>query len=168
MSRSEVGHSVKYWRVKLRDNILTPVPLAEHLIAMVPLLPGDVVLDPFYGEGAFADAYPPGTVVQRGDLRTGQDFLQREETVDWIVSNPPYSILDEVLARTAAICRRGFAYLLAVHAVTPRRIENMEALGFGLRRLHLLKVFKWYGISAFCVFERDAVSVVTYDRKVWR
>jgi hypothetical protein len=28
-------------------------------------------------------------------------------------------------------------------------------------------VFKWFGISAFCVFEKGKPSVIQYDRKVW-
>lgn len=166
MSRSSVGHGIKYWRAVPRDKVMTPPSLAKHLTAMVPIAAGQSVLEPFRGTGHFFSALPYAP--EWCEIDEGRDFYEWQKPVDWIVSNPPYSELDKVLAHTLDVAQAGFAYLLAVHAITPRRLENIEAAGFGLSKLHLLKVFKWYGMSAFCVFEKGRTSIVGYDRIVWR
>lgn len=54
------------------------------------------VLEPFKGDGAFYEALPPGT--QWCELSEGRDFFDWQEPVDWIVTNPPFSNLTEVMA----------------------------------------------------------------------
>jgi hypothetical protein len=124
------------------------------------------VCDPFRGSGAFHSHMPPGS--PWSEVKEGRDFFASADPVDWFVSNPPYSVTDRVLAHSASRARRGFGYLLPLHAITPRRIEAMESAGFGLSTVHLCKVFRWYGMSAFCLWQTGVGSIIRYDRTVWR
>lgn len=164
MTTSAVGHSIKH-RENPNDVIYTPRELAAELVREVPFGPGETLLDPFRGGGAFFD-HMPGA--EWCEIAEGRDFFEWADPVDWCISNPPWSMVDRVLEHTCEISRKGFAYLLANHGLTPRRLEIVEAAGFGLTKMRLSKVFKWYGIAAFCVFQRDAKSIVGYDRTVWR
>lgn len=166
-ARSATGHSIRWGRraTGANDVIYTPKDLAAELVAEVPIQAHQTVLDPFRGGGAFYDHLAGA---EWCEIQMGRDFFERSAPIDWCVSNPPWSIVDDVLGHTCEISQIGFAYLLANHGVTPRRLEIVEAAGFGLTKMRLSKVFKWYGIAAFCVFERDKPSVVSYDRVVWK
>lgn len=165
---SKVGHSIRWHRSSPRDDFSTPRELAKNLIKLVPLRPDQIVYDPFRGGGAFYDQYPDFVDPVWSEVKEGLDFFQSDMRVDWIVSNPPYSCLDDVLAKSFSISKLGVAYLLNFHALTPRRIERAEHLGFGITGLYLSKVFDWYGISSFVIFEKGSPSILSYDRTVWR
>jgi len=165
-----IGHAIRWKRRGggERDDFPTPRALARLCISLVPAVAGQEWCDPFRGGGAFFDQCPRAVVRSWAEIKEGRDFFASTAHADWFVSNPPYSRVDEVLAHSARHARVGFAYLLAAHALTPARIERMEAAGFGLERVLLTKVFRWYGMSAFVVFRRGAQSVIEYDRTVWR
>jgi len=161
------GHKIKY-RLSPQDKFYTPPELASSLVPIVPASRSDSFFDPFRGKGAFYDAFT-GHESGWAELDEGLDFFDTPPNQwDWLISNPPYSNLDDVLEASCSIAKKGFAYLLLGHALTPRRLERIGELGFGLTSIHLCKVFKWYGISAFCVFEKGKKHIINYDRKVWR
>lgn len=161
------GHIIKY-RPKAQDKFYTPVALAKTLVPMVPFVRGDSLCDPFRGKGAFFNEFPAGYKQTWQEIDDGRDFFSVTKPSDWLISNPPYSCLDEVLEHSCTVAKKGFAYLLLGHALTPRRLEKIGELGFGLTKVHLCKVFLWYGISAFCVFEWGKPHIIEYDRVVWR
>ncbi len=136
---------------------------------MVDLINGDVVLDCAKGSGAFYNNYPDNIVKEWCEIKKKISFLKKVNKVDWIITNPPYSNLDKWLEHSCYICRKGFAYLIALQNLTPKRIELCEKRGFKIIHIHLCKVFEWYGISAFVVFEKTInESILSYDRIVWR
>lgn len=102
------------------------------------------------------------------EIDSGRDFWDWSMPVDWLVSNPPYSCIDAVLEHSARLARKGFGYLLGINNLTPRRIEAMDKAGFGITKVHLCKVFKFYGMSAFVLWQRNHDGIVGYDRVVWR
>lgn len=163
------GHKIKY-RLKPQDRFYTPPDLAASLVPLVePIWRSHTLFDPFRGQGAFYDNFPKGHVTGWTEIDDGTDFFDTPQSQwDWLISNPPYSNLDEVLEHSCRVAKVGFAYLLLGHALTPRRLERIGQLGFGLTSIHLCKVFKWYGISAFCVFEKGKPHILGFDRKVWR
>jgi hypothetical protein len=164
------GHAIRWGRRDggARDDFPTPRALARLCISLVPAVAGQEWCDPFRGGGAFFDQFPLVVVRSWTEIKDGRDFFDSTTRADWLVSNPPYSRVDEVLDHSARLAQVGFAYLLAAHAVTPARLARMEMAGFGLERLLLTKVFRWYGMSAFVVFRRGAASIIAFDRTVWR
>lgn len=165
--RSEIGHNIKH-RETPNDDFTTPVELAQNLIKLVPLSPGDMVLDSAFGTGAFYDNLPDYVEKDWCEISMGKDFLDHIEPVEWIITNPPYSNLDTWFRHTTLLAGKGFAFLLGFTNITPRRIEMANQADFGLTQIHLCKVFQWYGISAFVVFEREKENIISYDRVVWR
>ena len=57
--------------------------------------PSGKILEPFRGSGIFYDELPEGT--DWCEIDEGRDFFKFNEKVDWIVSNPPFSNLTDVL-----------------------------------------------------------------------
>lgn len=162
---SEISHNIKH-RENSKDEFYTPVDLAKYTISMIDLKPKDVVLDSAFGTGNYYNNYPTWTT-----NKYTTDFFNFNEKVDWIVTNPPYSKIDDYLKHSAEICEKGFAYLLGHDNVTARRIEYLEKMGFYITKFHLCKVMSWFGMSVFVIWEKktsDFQGIIDYDRNVWK
>ena len=88
------------------DIILTPPDVARDVVKF--FAPRGRVLDPCRGNGAFADEMPG---CDWCEIRDGKDFFGWREPVDWIVSNPPYSIFSEFL-RHSFVVAENIVYLI--------------------------------------------------------
>lgn len=159
---SAESHSIKH-REQANDEFTTPGKLVHALLPRVPVRYGDLVCDNAASNPVWFHDYP---LEWRRDQT--DHFEEYHRAVDWFITNPPYSVLDWWLDHSTELAQCGFAYLLAQHAVTPRRLERMGQRGFGLTAMHLCKVGPWYGIAAFCIWEARKKGIVTYDRTVWR
>lgn len=165
--KSRIGHKVKH-RSNPKDLFYTPVLLAIELIKLVPLFEGDFVLDPAYGNGAFYDNFPSYVKKDFCEIEKGRDFFEWDKKVDWLITNPPYSKLDLWITHSCTLARKGFAYLMGLNNLTAKRLEELSEKGFGLTKIHLFKVYKWWGMSSFFIWEKGKESIVSYNRTVWR
>jgi hypothetical protein len=82
------------------DLVMTPIPVAIQTINLYDIPAGSKILDPCRGEGAFYDNYPTNCEKDFCEITEGKDFFDYEGHVDWIITNPPYSILDEFLQKS--------------------------------------------------------------------
>lgn len=83
------------------DKVYTPESIAKMLINKFPL--SGKVLDAFKGDGAFYNNYPDHVEKDWCEIDDGKDFFEYNEHVDWIITNPPYSIYDEVMKHSFEI-----------------------------------------------------------------
>ena len=70
----------------------TPADCARDLIAKVPLCQGDVIHEPFKGEGAFYDSLPEPK--DWAEIQQGKDYKELGEC-DWVITNPPFRLESE-------------------------------------------------------------------------
>ena len=169
---SKLGHSIK-GRENANDVFMTPVALVTtHLEYIAPLVrEGDKLLEPFCGSGNYLTAMEQKWRENRVDwceISRGRDFFEYGGEVDAIISNPPYSIMDQVLEKSISLKPRVISYLIAIHALTPRRIEIMNKAGYGLESVKMVKVFKWYGISGIITFVKGGKNCIDFDRVVYK
>ena len=75
------------------DVVYTPNWLAEDIVKWCS--PCGKCLDPCKGDGAFYKYLPPHS--DWCEIELGKDFFDYDDTVDWIVGNPPYSIFEDWL-----------------------------------------------------------------------
>lgn len=92
-----------------KDVVFTP----EHVaIAMVKhFRPSGKVLDPCKGDGVFLRQMPGADYCE---LQEGRDFFEWEEQVDWIISNPPYSVYADWLRHSFRIAKN-IVYLIPIN-----------------------------------------------------
>jgi len=154
-------------RKKPNDIFYTPIPLVKKHIEMIDNKSTDVWFDPFYGEGAYYENFPEGNH-HWTEIVLKKDFFDFNTKIDIICSNPPYSIIDNILKKSIELNPRIISYLIGVNNLTTRRIEIMEKAGYGLTRIHMTKIYKWFGMSFIVVFEKDKKGILEYDRTVWR
>ena len=70
--------------------------------------------------------------------------------------------------QTLLLNPREFSLLIGIGNLTTRRIEMIENAGYGLSKMKMLKIYKWYGMSCMVLFEKNKESIIEYDRKVYR
>jgi hypothetical protein len=97
------------YEVEKKDIQYTPADVAEYVVNFFH--PSGRILDPCKGDGAFL-RYLPGA--DWCELREGRDFFEYQKRVDWIISNPPYSVFSEWLDHSFEIADN-IVYLIPVN-----------------------------------------------------
>lgn len=124
--------------LKPNDVILTPEPIAKEMIALYDIPEGAKVLDPCSGEGVFYDNYPAHCEKDWCEISKGRDFFAYTDSVDWIISNPPYSIFEEFLTHSLKIADNVcFLVPLAKVVSSLRRINKVLDYG-GFVSMHII------------------------------
>tara|TARA_R110000787_G_C13141062_1_gene417271 strand:+ start:19 stop:549 length:531 start_codon:yes stop_codon:yes gene_type:complete len=168
--------------IKKRDNpndvFLTPLALSKTQIDMIDYKDDDIWYDPFKNNGSYYDQFPNNqseniidfynSKNEWSELLYGKDFFAFNKKIDIICSNPPYSLMDKVIKKSIELKPRVISYLIGVNNLTARRIEMLENAGYSLTKIHMCKVFKWFGMSFIVQFEKGGDACMSYDRTVWR
>ena len=149
---SKTSHKIKQ-RSTANDVFITPLRLAKKAIDMVSFKPDDIWFDPFKNNGSYYNQFPNENKVYT-EILEEKDFFLFNEKVDIICSNPPYSLMDAVIKKSIELEPHTINYLIGIGNLTARRIEMFENAGYGMTKLHMCKVFKWYGMSVMVQFER--------------
>jgi hypothetical protein len=163
--QSNTGHSIKN-RDTAKNVFITPLDLAKSHIDMVDTIEGDLWLDSSKNSGSYYNQFPTDKK-EYCEILEGIDFFNYTGSPDIICDNPPYSILDTWFKKVITLNPRVYACLIGVSNLTSRRIEWFEKSGYGIKKLKMLKVQKWYGMSYIVVFEKGADSIMEIDRKVY-
>lgn len=121
------------------DKCYTPFPIAKKIINLFPLY--GKVLDPFKGKGAF---YEQIDIEDKDwcEIDEGRDFFDYTDKVDWIISNPPYSILDEVLEHSFEIADN-VVYLVPLSKIFTSLKRIRGILNYGnIKEIYILSAGK--------------------------
>ena len=118
----------------MNDVVHTPVEVARDIVEH--FAPSGRCLDPCKGDGAFFKHMPTGT--DFCELADGKDFFNWTAPVDWIVSNPPYSIFSEWLDRSFNVAEN-IVYLIPIAKVftSYERIKQIYAWG-GVKEIYFI------------------------------
>lgn len=87
--------------LKPNDMVMTPLHIAKQMIDFYTIPLRATMLDPCRGDGAFYHQYPSRAGVNRDwcEITEGRDFFDWPYKVDWIITNPPYSIFPQFLEK---------------------------------------------------------------------
>lgn len=144
----------------------TPPALCKDLINYVPLCEGDIVLEPFKGEGAFFDVFPDYVQKEWCEITQGRDYTSHIGDIDWVISNPPFRLEGHTGRRNAfwelieyysSRVRKGIAFLgndYCLGTLTPVRLEKLRCLGFNIQKIVVCNVKKWRGRYYFIVISK--------------
>jgi hypothetical protein len=89
------------WVSEVNPNDVVYTPDAVAKMIADEFKPTGRILEPCKGEGAFMRHLPAGS--EWCEIREGRDFFNWKEPVDWIVSNPPYSLWDRWFPHSLAL-----------------------------------------------------------------
>jgi type I restriction-modification system DNA methylase subunit len=153
------------------DVFITPLELVKLHCDLVHVNENDVIYDPFFGTGnyynSFKNHFKQNTFLF-SEITLGKDFFEFDEKIDVIISNPPYSCIDNVLTKSIQLNPHTISYLIGINNLTTKRIEYMNHNGYGLTTLHFTKVYSWFGMSIIVIFTKDGDNCISFDRKVHR
>lgn len=110
------------------DKVYTPIKIAQKIIQEFDL--NGIVLDAFKGNGVFYENYPTHVKKDWCEIEKGKNFFDYVNKVDWIVTNPPYSIFGEVLLHSLKIADN-IVYLIPINKLTSSftRVKNIANWG---------------------------------------
>lgn len=165
-SYSQISTEIKN-RDKPNDVFITPLELAKQQIDMIDYEPNEIWYDPFKNSGSYYNQFPNDNKVW-SEILEGRDFFEFEGHVDIICSNPPFSLFLKIINKCIELNPRVISLMFSAHNLTPKRLEIMEEAGYGLTKMHIIKVYKWFGITYVLQFERNKPSMMSYDRTVWK
>jgi hypothetical protein len=166
---SSISHNIRH-RTSANDKFYTPSSLVKIHLDKFEIPDGSVIFEPFYGDGAYFKQMTekfPNCKFEYTEIDLGLDFFEFNGTVDYIISNPPYSIIDKVLEKSVSLKPKIISYLIGFGNITAKRIEYMNKNGYFIIDFHLTKVFKWYGMSLIITFSNTTdKNIVEFDRIV--
>jgi hypothetical protein len=96
---------------KKGDRVYTPEWAARDMVAH--FRPSGRVLEPFRGGGVFTSLLPDA---EWCEIDEGRDFFAWSQPVDWIISNPPYSLTRDCF-RHAYLLARDFVFLVPLRNI---------------------------------------------------
>lgn len=94
------------------DIVYTPKNISEKIIKYFN--PTGKYLDPCKGDGAFYDFV--SCEKDWCEIQNGKDFFEYNKKVDWIISNPPFSVFDDFLKHSFEISNN-VVYLIPLYKV---------------------------------------------------
>ena len=122
---------------KGNDCIMTPDWVASDMINH--FAPRGKTLEPCRGDGVFTDLLPSARWCE---LNEGRDFFDWNEPVDWIISNPPFSVMRKFILHSFEVAAN-IVYLVPVWKIY---------LSYGLVKAAQeyggIKEVRWYGTGS--------------------
>lgn len=149
----------------------TPNDLAKKLIEFIPLIANDVVLEPFKGEGAFYNNFPSNVIKEWTEIEEGRDYKTHTTPVDWVISNPPFKLETTkggvnafwtLLKHYTQYAKKGIAFLgndYCFSTITPKRMKELNSLGFYLNFYKICNVKAWRGRYFFIIFTKQPSNI---------
>ena len=165
--KSSISTNIKK-RTIPNDVFITPLLLAKTAIDLIDYNAEDIWLNPFKNDGSYYNQYPDKCNKKWCEILDNVDFFDFNEPITILCSNPPWSCLDKVIEKSINLNPRVINYLIGINNLTARRLEMFEKADYKLTKLHMCKVFNWYGMSIIVQFEKNKKSIISYDRIVWR
>lgn len=129
---------------KPNDKIYTPAKIAKTIIDKInnKFNISGKVLDAFSVDNIFYDNYPSEIDKDWCEIDKDRDFFCYDEKIDWIITNPPYSIFERVLDHSFEIAEN-IVYLVPLSKVVSSmgRIRQIEKFG-GVPYIYILGASK--------------------------
>jgi len=154
----------------------TPIALCEKLIAQVQLDQGDRVLEPFKGEGNFYNSFPNYVEKDWCEITEGRDYKDYEGDIDWVITNPPFSMEEQTPGRRENTfykllkyytkkANKGIAFLgndKCFSSLTPKRLKELNNEGWFIHNIICCAVKKWRGRYFFIILKKEKCDFYKY------
>jgi adenine-specific DNA methylase len=130
---------------KGNDIYQTPIEYANMIVKHFN--PKGKILEPCKGEGNFLKVLPKNT--EWCEILEGKDFFDYIGKVDWIITNPPYSILRKFMQKSMEVSENIVFFTSINHLWLKARLRDIEEAGFGIKEIMLCDTPKNFPPSGF-------------------
>lgn len=114
------------------DTVFTKDTTAQWIVDY--FRPQGSILDPSAGNNAFFDKFQ-NTEKYRCEIKEGSNFLHWGKKVDWIITNPPYSIYDQFLEHAFQTADNVVFFVPIAKAFKSNKVQKMVKQYGGLKEL---------------------------------
>jgi hypothetical protein len=132
---------------KRNDCVQTPIEVTKQIVKHFN--PKGKILEPCKGEGNFLKVLPKETLWC--EILEGKDFFDFNERVDWIITNPPYSIFRKFMNHSMELADEIVFLITINHIWLKARLRDIKEKGFGIKEIILLDTPKTFPSSGFQV-----------------
>jgi hypothetical protein len=152
----------------------TPETLCKELIKYVPYQEGDILFEPFKGEGNFYRNFPTNTTNVWTELEEGKCYTSYQGKIDWVITNPPFRLevngkrensFIKLLNYFADRTDKGICFLANYNcwgAMTPKRMKELKEKGWYLQKAIVCNVKKWSGRYYFMIFTKEPNEIFPF------
>ena len=126
------------------DEVYTPYTLADNIVKHFQSQITGKVLEPCegvgVGSGAFTKAFAKYDITDTIalEIRKGLDFFEFNEKVNWIITNPPWSLARKFMKHSFELSENVVLLITLNHVIGLRaRLLDMEKAGFGIKEILL-------------------------------
>jgi len=127
------------------DVVMTPEYLAKALIEHFK--PKGKILEPCKGSGNFLKYLPSNSLWC--EISEGKDFMEFDEKVDWIITNPPWSKIRPFIQKSLEVSDNIVFLTTIVHLWMKARLRDIHQAGFGIKEIVILDTPKDFPQSGF-------------------
>jgi len=119
----------------MNDIVMTPYNTAKFIVDYYN--PIGSILEPCAGENVFYNLFT-NEEKYRCEISEGIDFFEFDKKVDWIITNPPYSIYDDFLEKAFEIADNIVFFVPIQKAFKSENIEKKVMKYGGLKEILFL------------------------------
>ena len=153
-----------------KDNniVMTNPTMAIDLIATIPFVDNDIVLEPCKGTGSFYNNFPNNTNNIYCEINEGKDYLKFNEMVDYTISNPPFvprKLFWSFQCKAMDTTRKSIYWLInmsALNVFTPKRLDEMADKGWYINSFHIVSDKRWFGRYVWIKISKENTNVMTW------
>lgn len=143
--------------------------MVKDLIAITPL--SGSVLDAGSGKNkVWYKNIPDNCESYECEIEDGNDFMDWNKKVDWIIGNPPFNIGWKFIEKMTEIAQKGIAVLGNINnfnQFTPLRLDKMKEAGFTLKNIHIVSDKRWFGRYYYLIFTKKENRFLSWERKTY-
>lgn len=119
-------------RATAADTVFTSYRTAQWIVDYFK--PHGTILEPAAGKNVFFDLFTNEQKF-RCEITDGIDFFDWEKQVDWIITNPPYSIYDLFLQKAFSVSNNVVFFVPIAKAFKSNKVQKMVMKYGGLREI---------------------------------
>lgn len=131
--RKQMGTKVVNNGKERDDVVMTPEYLTKQIIEYFK--PTGNTLEPCRGSGNFFKYMPNADWCE---IKEGRDFFEYDKKVEWIITNPPYSLLRKFLQKSMEVSDNIVFLCPWNHLTFTARLRDMRECGFGIKEVTLI------------------------------
>jgi len=150
----------------------TPEEVCREIIGLIPWAEGELVLEPFRGQGSFYNNLPDSIRKDWCEIKEGRDFFQYEGQPSTIISNPPFrneaggdNLVVPCLERSLNIATKRVVFFInhkSLNSLTAARLTKYEGWGWGITHFSVWDTKKWFGRYYLVIFEKHMPSIIGF------
>ena len=143
--------------------------MVKDLLKIIPFEKDDVALDAGSGKNkVWYNNIPELCHRYECELEDGNNFLEWDKKVDWVIGNPPFAtneiingrhqnLIPQWIEHSSNIANKGMAFLFnhkVINFLTPVRLEKLKEKDFEITVWHIVADKRWFGRYYFLIFEK--------------